>query len=736
MVMDQEASARFAGRLSAILYLLSGGMLVLAALVLPPAPGADRVGLLAVAGAALVVGGVIAALPWSRWPQWTTLVLLLPTFLLIAVNNYYGGADGYRYASFFFITFAWIGLTQRRWTSLLFLPLAAAAYVIPLAVTHRWTPDTVSSALYVLPGCVLLGEAVAWVSDQLRRSRATVRERERSVLKLFSENPQPMWVFARETFRFVEVNAAAVDHYGYSRDDFLAMSITDLRPADDAPQLADELAQLDAQVAHNGVWGHRLKDGRVIEVEVTSHEIEFEGQDAVLVALQDVTERNRLEHQLRYRAFHDSLTQLANRALFADRVDHALARQARDGRSVAVVVMDLDGFKTINDSLGHTAGDQLLVAAAQRIQNQLRPGDTAARLGGDEFAILLEDIDGPDEVTALAERLLAVFALPFAVASKQLLVTASVGVTLDRPGDGPEELVRNADMAMYRAKSEGKACVRVYEPEMHDAALARLDLEAELRRALRSDQLVVHYQPTVRLENGDVCGFEALVRWEHPTRGLLPPVEFIPIAEETGLIVELGRWVLAQACAQAVAWQETHPHLDLGIAVNLSPRQLLDIRLIDDVAAVLVGTGLEAHTLTLEITESVFLADREAAVARLRGLKALGVRVALDDFGTGYSSLSRLRDLPIDLLKIDKAFVDGVAEDTESIGLVEAILQMAETLALDTIAEGVEDIEQADRLASLGSEYVQGFLYSRPLPAAQIPAFLRGRGHASDVMRR
>ncbi len=735
MVMDEEASARFAGRLSAFLYLLSGAMLVLATLVLPTAAGADRGALLATAVAALVVGAVIAALPWSRWPRWTSLLLLGPTFVLIALNNYYGGGDGYRYAPFFFITFAWIGLTQRRWTSVVIVPLAAAAYLIPLALAGHWTPVTVSSALYVLPGCILLGEAVAWVSDRLRRSQATVRARERDVRKLFSENPQPMWVFDRETLCFLEVNAAAVEHYGYTRDEFLAMHITDIRPIEEVAGLIDALAAADLEAAHAGAWVHRLKDGRTVDVDITSHQLVFDGQDAVLVAIQDVTERNRLEQQLRFRAFHDSLTQLANRALFADRVDHALARQARGGRFVAVVVLDLDGFKTINDSLGHTAGDQLLVAAAQRLQNQLRPGDTAARLGGDEFAVLLEDIRDLAEVTSLAERLLEVFGLPFAVQSKQLLVTASMGVTLNRPGDGPEELVRNADMAMYLAKAEGKACVRVYEPAMHDAALARLDLEAELRRAVQSDQLVVHYQPTVRLGTGAVCGFEALVRWQHPTRGLLAPAEFIPLAEETGLIVELGRWVLGQACAQAAGWQAEYPELELGIAVNLSPRQLLDARLIDDISAVLVATRLDAHRLTLEITETVFLADRNAAVARLQALKALGLRVALDDFGTGYSSLSRLRDLPIDLLKIDKAFIDGVATNTESSGLVEAILRMAETLALETIAEGVEELDQAEHLQLLGSEYVQGYLYSRPLPAGRVAAFLRRSNRSSGTVR-
>ncbi len=732
---DDGASARFAGRLSAQLYLLSGGMLLLAVLLLPAPPQSDRAALVGVAVLALVAGCIIRALPWHRWPARASLLLLVPTFVLIGLNNAVEGVDGYRYAPFFFITFAWIGLTQRRWTSVAVVPLAAAAYLIPLAASGQWSSLTVTSALYVLPACVLLGEAVAWVSEQLHRSQASEREREISMRKLFSENPQPMWVFDRGDLHFLEVNDAAIEHYGYTRDEFLAMSIVDIRPTEYLPMLLRELAN-QTDLSHNGTRRHRIKDGRVIDVQATSHHLMFDGVQAVLVAIQDVTERNRLEDQLRYRAFHDALTQLANRSLFADRVEHAIARQARAECSIAVVVLDLDGFKTINDSLGHTAGDQLLVAAAQRLTNQLRPGDTAARLGGDEFAILLEDITSLDEVAALAERLLEVFRAPFAVAGKQLLVTGSLGVALNRPGDGAEELVRNADMAMYLAKGDGKACFRIYEPEMHDAALARLDLEGELREALTAAQFVVHYQPTVRLETGVVCGFEALVRWEHPDRGLLAPAEFIPIAEETGLIVELGRWVLKQACEQARIWQQANPEVELGIAVNLSPRQFRDPRLIDDVAAALVGTGLDAHALTLEITESVLLDDREAAVACLYRLKALGVRVALDDFGTGYSSLGRLRELPIDILKIDKAFIDAVATDAESSGLVEAILRMAETLALDTIAEGVEELDQADHLQALGSQLVQGYLFSRPLPASEIPDFLRDRGHPFDVVRR
>ena len=412
-------------------------------------------------------------------------------------------------------------------------------------------------------------------------------------------------------------------------------------------------------------------------------------------------------------------TELANRSLFANRLEHALARQARDGGAIGVIVLDLDGFKTVNDSLGHSVGDELLSAVGERLLGAVRPGDTVARLGGDEFAILLEDEPTIDQVAQHAARIVDGLALPFELAGKSLVVTASAGVTLNRPGDGPDELIRNADMAMYLAKQDGKACVRRYEPSLHHAALDRLELEADLRRALDRDELVVHYQPTVQVTDRAIVGFEALVRWQHPRRGLLAPMEFIPLAEETGLITDIGRWVLEAACEQTRRWQQRHDR-ELTIAVNVSARQLRDTGLIDDVRNALAQAGLAPQCLTLEITESVLMDNSDAAIARLHELKALGIRLAIDDFGTGYSSLNYLRALPVDIVKIDKVFIDGVASDTEARGLIRAILSMAETLDLQAVAEGVESLDQALRLEQLGSSLVQGYYYAQPLsvPAA------------------
>jgi len=719
--MDEELAPRLAGRLSAVLFLFGGGLLALGAALLPLPPPAER-GLVFAAGvAAIAVGALVALLPWEEWPTGAGAVLPASAFAIVAVAGVAAGGSALAVAPLFFLTFAWIGLTQPPGGATRWLPAALVAALSPVAWTDTWSVRAMASALYALPAGVLLGEALAWTADRLRHTQAVLVEREARSSQLFSLNPQPMWVLDAATDRFLEVNDAAIDRYGYSRDQLAVMRARDLSSVGEGHAPADATWVRRAAPPGSEARRHRLRDGREVEVVVTSSRLRFDGHEAVLETVQDVTERNRLEDQLRYRAFHDALTELANRALFHERVAHALVRRAGKEGTVAVVVLDLDGFKTINDSLGHTAGDQLLMAVAHRLKNRLRPEDTAARLGGDEFAVLFEDVTAT-EVTTVTDRIMAAFAESFAVAGQQLMVTPSVGVVLNREGDSPEDLLRDADTAMYLAKSHGKACVRVFEPAMHAAALGRLALEAELRRAIDRDELVVHYQPAVRLGTGEVHGLEALVRWEHPERGLLLPAEFIPLAEETGLIVDLGRWVLRQACRDARRWQQTDP--ELGIAVNLSARQLGDPRVVEDVAATLVGCGLTPGTLTLEITESVVMEDPERVAEILRALRALGVRVALDDFGTGYSSLAYLRTLPVDVLKIDRAFVEGVARDPESTGMVDAIVHMAATLTLSTIAEGVEDAEQAARLEELGSEVVQGFLFSRPLPAADVSDYL------------
>ena len=579
---------------------------------------------------------------------------------------------------------------------------------------------------------VLMGLGVAFITQMLagkvaeqQRSAAELQASEADFRQLFAANPQPMWVFDAETLAFLQVNDAAIRHYGYSRQEFLARRVVDIRPDSDVAPLLSHLEGHDRQIVQ-GEWRHVLKDGRVIDVEVRSHRFVFESRPAVLVAVQDVTERNSLQAELQHQAFHDSLTNLANRALFSDRVEHAIQRGARDSTTAGVLLLDLDGFKTVNDSLGHTAGDELLVAVAQRLRAVLRPSDTAARLGGDEFAVLLEDLIGAEEACEVAERVIEAISRPFALSGTEVVIHASVGITVvGHLSADAEALLRNADAAMYSAKNQGKGCYKLFEPAMHSAAVARLQLERDLRQAVEARQFVLHYQPVVSLTAGRVVALEALVRWQHPTRGLIAPADFIPIAEDNGLIVDIGRWVLGAACRQARAWQDAHPQLCLTIAVNLSPRQLADRGLVADVRGALAASGLSPETLTLEITESVLVDDAGGAVARLSELKETGVRLAIDDFGIGYSSLSALGSLPVDTLKIDKAFIDGVTTGIEADALVQAILRLARTFHLVTIAEGVERPDQLRRLEELGCDQIQGFCFSRPIPGERVDALLR-----------
>jgi diguanylate cyclase (GGDEF)-like protein len=422
-------------------------------------------------------------------------------------------------------------------------------------------------------------------------------------------------------------------------------------------------------------------------------------------------------------ALHDPLTKLPNRSLFLDRLRLALSRAGRLQSLVAVLFLDLDGFKSVNDSLGHTAGDQLLIEVAARLRQCLRPADTVARLGGDEFGILLEDVGRSDGEHAVAERILKALRPPVVVEGKALVTHASIGIALGASaGEAAGDLLRQADLAMYAAKADGKDRHRTFNPAMHATALARLELEAELRHALDREKLVIHYQPVCELPTGRLIRTEALVRWHHPRRGLIPPAEFIPIAEERGLIVPLGQWVLRQACHQTRRWQQRHPsEPPLGVAVNLSTGQLQP-GLVDTVAEALRESGLDPRCLTLEITES--LMEAVGSLAYLTELKALGARLAIDDFGTGYSSLSRLRSFPIDEVKIDRSFVADIAPGHTGGPLVAAVTAMAHALGLQLVAEGVETFEQLRFLLGRGCDAVQGYLVGRPVPASTLQQLL------------
>jgi diguanylate cyclase (GGDEF)-like protein/PAS domain S-box-containing protein len=445
----------------------------------------------------------------------------------------------------------------------------------------------------------------------------------------------------------------------------------------------------------------------------------------IVVNFHDITDRKQAEAELVHLAFHDSLTGLANRALFHDRVEHVVATGSMS--RAAILYLDLDGFKDVNDGLGHDAGDELLGQVGERLQQAARPGDTVARLGGDEFAILLEQASDPREAAvAVAGRILRALSEPVLVADGAIAVSASIGIAVPTPEATAASLLRDADVAMYEAKAAGRGRWVEYAPSMRTATLERLQLVQDLSTALADDQLRVVYQPVVNLRTGDIAGFEALLRWDHPTLGCIAPDRFIPLAEESGLITPIGRWVLDQACTAAVTWRRAHGRPHLTMAVNVSARQLASSDLVSHVEDALADSGLPAAALVIEMTESVLVEDPAAAAGRLRQLRRIGVRLAIDDFGTGYSSLSYLRQFPVDILKIDRSFVATLGELDDVPALVHGLVELGHTLDMELVAEGIETPPQLRYLREERCQLGQGFLFSPPLDAEAADALLRG----------
>ncbi len=461
------------------------------------------------------------------------------------------------------------------------------------------------------------------------------------------------------------------------------------------------------------VWVH--DEGRIVGDRERGETVVVQGY------LQDVTARKEVEEQLRHQAFHDALTGLANRALFTDRVQHALVIRSAANGGVAVLFLDLDDFKAVNDSLGHLGGDMLLRHVAARLREALSPSHTVARIGGDEFAILVEEESGLAAAVDVAERVLEQFQQPFDLDQRELFVTASVGIAVSHDS---EELMRSANVAMYQAKASGGAQYVVYAPRMDEDVAGRMEIVADLRRASVHEEFVLHYQPTVELATGAIVGVEALARWKHPRLGLLAPSEFIPLAEETGRIVDIGRWVLSESCRQAAEWRRQPAGSQLTMSVNVSTRQVRRVGLLEDVRHALASSGLDPAALTLEITESVLVGAREDLIGLLGEIVELGVALALDDFGTGYSSLSMLKDLPVQTLKIDQTFVGAIGTGTERIAFVRAIVDLAEALGLTVVGEGIQSAAHVTTLLRLGCRVGQGFYFGEPLEAGVLENLL------------
>lgn len=524
--------------------------------------------------------------------------------------------------------------------------------------------------------------------------------------------------------RMVQTNPALAQFLGYSTSGLHDQRFYHFVPPEDADDLAVTVNAIATGAVPKLTIEQRYirSDGNAVWAALTmSRAAGTTGGDntGIIAMIQDISTRKSLEERLTHQASHDPLTNLANRTLFKQRVELALQR-ARRRDSVVVMFLDLDNFKTVNDSLGHGAGDQLLITAAERLLNATRGSDTVARFGGDEFAVLLENVREDDEARVVADRINRAIRQSIQVGNDSVNVTVSIGIT--RPHaeeETADELLRNADVAMYTAKGDGKGRYNFFEPSMHTAVVDRLELESDLRRAVSRNEFVLFYQPLVQLDSEQVVGVEALVRWNHPQRGLVQPLDFIHIAEETGLIVPLGRWVLREACHQAHSWWHDRADNDpISVAVNVSGKQLQDPFFVSDVAEALADSRLLPSRLVLEITETVIMHRTEGMVQRLHELKALGVQLAIDDFGTGYSSLSYLQQFPIDIIKIDKAFVDGMERDAAGAALTRTIIGLGWTLGLSTIAEGIEFMQQQQTLTELGCKLGQGFLFARPLSAA------------------
>lgn len=561
----------------------------------------------------------------------------------------------------------------------------------------------------------------------LAQSQAELRQSEATYRLLFTSNPHPLWVYDLETLSFMEVNDAAVNKYGYSREEFLRMTIADIRPSEDLPSLLENISQVTSGLNEAGIWRHQTKDGTLIDVEITSHTLTFEGRPAELVLAHDVTARRRAQTQLFRQTLHDALTQLPNRNYLTQYLQ-ALMNEGRRRRQLgyAVLFVDLDRFKVINDSLGHLVGDQVLVAVAEKLRSLVRSSDLVTRWGGDEFVLVLRDDAPLRAATQLAQRIIAALEVPLALPDREVFLGSSIGIVIGNDiYSEPADLLRDADVAMYEAKAQGRNRYILFDDAMHRAALQRLELEHDLRHATEQGGLVIHYQPLFSFSDDHLISLEALVRWQHPQRGLLGPGQFIPLAEETGVITTIDLWVFDAVCQQIKQWLNT-PGIEptFRVAVNLSVRDLWHPQLIENIEQTLATHQLRGDFLTLEITESMLIEDLETITYLLNGFQQQGIHISIDDFGTGYAALSYLHSLPVEMLKIDRSFINQLEKGDRNLKIIETIITLGQHLNLKITAEGIETEHQMAVLRQLGCDYGQGFWLSPPLTVEAATALL------------
>ena len=549
----------------------------------------------------------------------------------------------------------------------------------------------------------------------LRVDITEMKRREESFRLLFQNNPVPMLVCDGRANLVLAANEAAASYYGYPLDILCGLQLDRLFDAADRHDARRLIEQ--AAMPKQRIWTQLRSDGTQLESMLFTREIVHDGQPAALVGIFDLTERRRVEAQIAHMARHDELTDLPNRAHFRETLHQSLSVLPRDGRGFAVLMIDLDHFKSINDTLGHSIGDRLLAQAATRMRQVASEDVLVARIGGDEFAMLLPLKDDAGCATMLAERIVATMAEPFFVEAHVLTIGATVGIAL-APADAvdPEDLIKYADLALYAAKQDGRSGWRLFTTDLDEAAQRRRRLELDLRHAIQSGELVVYYQTLVNLRTGSVDGYEALLRWIHPERGLVMPTDFIPLAEEVGLIDVIGQHVLQTACRDATEWP---PHT--RVAVNISPSQFRDPRILNIVLQALASSGLEPSRLELEITEAVLIEKNPTVLSTMRAIRDLGVGIAMDDFGTGYSSLSYLLSYPFSKIKIDRSFVDGLDRRPEAQAVVRAVIGLGESLGMSVTAEGIEQAEVVEYLRGEGCLQGQGYLFAHAVPASELP---------------
>jgi diguanylate cyclase (GGDEF)-like protein/PAS domain S-box-containing protein len=557
----------------------------------------------------------------------------------------------------------------------------------------------------------------------LRVDITELKQREASFRLLFDSNPVPMIVCALDGEHVLAVNDAAVGHYGFSREEFEKLTIKSLQAFDSDAPWAGDITSEERAVR---TWKHVKADGTLIDLAIYSRNLVYNGQSAVLLALMDITERKRAEARLAFLAQHDGLTGLPNRNLLHQQMDEILLHTRRSAEKVAVLVLGLDNFKSVNDTLGHGVGDKLLRAVAKRLRSTLRDEDVLARLNSDEFAIIQTGLTRPEDVVLLSRRLLEAIGDPYLLDGQSVVIGATIGIAMaPSDGDDSEKLLKNADMALTRAKTESRGTFSFFEAGMDARAQSRRKIEVELRDAIQHDVLKPHYQPLVDLSSGRITGFEALVRWPHPDRGMVSPGEFIPVAEETGLINALGVMMLRRSCTDAAQWPD-----DVRVAVNLSPAQFRTSNLLSIVMDTLKQSGLSPRRLELEITETLLLEKSSQVLASLHALRALGVRISMDDFGTGYSSLSYLRSFPFDKIKVDQSFVRGLDSNRDAQAIIRSIASLGKGLGVTITAEGVETEAELSCLRAEGCHEGQGFLFSRARPNVEIVELLKAQCHA------